>query len=260
MTRFATQSRPGHKHTVNEDTTGNLAKSGLWLIADGMGGEAAGEIASDLVCSTILEEARSGAALPEAVASAHRAVASAAAQDAGKTGMGSTVVAVRLGGDQMEVAWVGDSRCYLWREGKLHLITRDHSLVQHLVDTGQITETEAATHPERNVVTQVLGVGDPRPDTAQLSLQANDWLLLCSDGLNDVLTDAEIRTVLADSADPSYAAQHLVDRVADAQGPDDVTVTVVHNDPRSGNPWLAASIGIVLGLLVFAIAIWTDAL
>ena len=109
--------------------TGNLAKSSLWLVADGMGGHAAGEVASDLVCTTILEEARTGAALHDAVASAHQAVAAAAAQDAEKTGMGSTVVVVRLDDDKAEVAWVGDSRCYLWRDGTLDPITRDHSLV-----------------------------------------------------------------------------------------------------------------------------------
>ncbi len=260
MTRFATQSRAGRHHTVNEDATGNLVKSGLWLIADGMGGEVAGEVASHLVCTTILEETRTGGALYDTVASAHQAVAAAAARDAERIGMGSTVVAIRLGRDQVEVAWVGDSRCYLWRDGKLDPITHDHSLVQHLLDTGKITEAEAATHPERNVVTQMLGVGDPQPDTARVSLQANDWLLLCTDGLTDVLTDAEIRTILADSPNPSRATVRLVERVTDAQGRDDVSVTVVHNDPQPANPWLAALIGVALGLLVFAIAIWTDAL
>ncbi|MCZ6852399.1 MAG: protein phosphatase 2C domain-containing protein [Gammaproteobacteria bacterium] len=260
MNLFATQTHPGPNHKVNEDATGNLAQSGFWVVADGMGGHAAGDVASALVCETILAERKSGVSMRDTVTSAHAAVVGVATRDVAKAGMGATVVAVQITRDQAEVVWVGDSRCYLWRGGSLEAVTKDHSLVQHLLNTGKITEAEAANHPERHVITQTLGVGEPQADIVQIGLQRDDWLLLCTDGLNDVLTHAEISAVLAEAPDLEYAANRLVELVKDAKGRDDVTVTLVHYNPQTSKPWIPVLVGVGLGLLGFAIAIWTDAI
>jgi len=260
MNHHATRTYPGPNHKVNEDATGNLAASGFWVVADGMGGHAAGDVASALVCETMLADAKSDVLMRDTVARAHAAVVDVSTRDVAKAGMGSTVVAVQITRNQAEVVWVGDSRCYLWRAGTLEAVTKDHSLVQHLLNTGQITEAEAASHPERHIIIQTLGVGEPEADAVQLSLQRDDWLLLCTDGLNDVLTHAEIGAVLAEAPDLDHAANHLVELVKDRKGRDDVTVTLVHYNPQTSQPWIPVLVGVGLGLLGFAIAIWTDAI
>ncbi len=258
MTDFATQSFPGPSHRVNEDSTGNLATAGFWVVADGMCGHAAGDVASGLVCETILAEVGEGATVHDAIARAHVAVVEVATRDVEKAGMGSTVVAVQITEDEAEAVWVGDSRCYLWRAGTLEAVTKDHSLVQHLLNIGKITEAEAAQHPDRHVITQTLGIGNPKADTVRLSLQRDDWLLLCTDGLTDILSHTEIDTVLTDSPNLDQAAERLVKLVKDAKGRDDVTVTLVHYNPPTSKRWIPMLVGVGVGLLGFAIAIWTD--
>ncbi len=261
MVQFASYSHAGRVHGDNEDAIGSDAGRGLWLVADGMGGHAGGEVASAIVRDTVLQHA--DLSLTNAVLAAHRAVATNASTDERLRGMGSTVVAVALHGSAAEVVWVGDSRAYLWRRGNLTLISRDHSYVELLRDANALTEAEVRAHPQRNLVTQTLGHGDPIPGSAHVRLHARDWLILCSDGLNDELTDDEIAALLRDCRVPDAAVAKLVDGALARGGRDNVSVVIVAVSAADvptrrrrlwrylqPQPWFPAAIGAMLALLL----------
>jgi PPM family protein phosphatase len=225
MIRFATRTHPGRVHEDNEDAIGVDEARRIWLIADGMGGHASGEVASAIVRDTILQSP--GPSLTEAVKAAHRAVVAAATSNDHYKGMGSTVVAVSLHDDEAEIVWVGDSRSYLWRAGALRRMSRDHSVVELLRDAGELSEAQIQTHPQRHVVTQTLGHGDPVPSTAHFELRGGDWVILCSDGLHDELDDAEISELLANSPTIDDAVSRLVDAGLAKGGRDNISVVAV---------------------------------
>ena len=226
MVQFASHSHPGRVHDDNEDAIGSDPTRGLWLVADGMGGHASGEVASAIVRDTILNAAE--LPLPDAVVAAHRAVAAAAgAGDARYRGMGSTVVALELHDGQGEVVWVGDSRAYLWRRGTIRRLSRDHSYVELLRESNGMTEAEIRAHPHKNLVTQTLGHGDPVPSTTLVELRPHDWLILCSDGLSDELSDEEAADLLRHSRAPDDAVVQLVDAALAKGGRDNVSVVIV---------------------------------
>ena len=262
MVQFASHTHPGRVHDENEDAIGTDATHGLWLVADGMGGHASGEVASAIVRDTILQQA--DLPLTEAVLAAHNAVVIGAEADGGRfRGMGSTVVAFSLRAGDGEVAWVGDSRAYLWRRGALQCVSRDHSYVELLRESIDLSETQVRTHPHRNLVTQTLGHGNPVPGSARVDLRPRDWLILCSDGLNDELTDDEIAALLRKSSAPDDAVVQLVDAALAKGGRDNVSVVIVavSNDdlPNNGRrlwrrlraqAWLPAALGVLGALLV----------
>ena len=226
MVQFASHTHAGRVHHDNEDTIGADPARGLWLVADGMGGHASGEVASAIVRDTIMHAA--DLALTDAVIAAHRAVVTAAeADDARYRGMGSTVVALAVHGGSGEVVWVGDSRAYLWRRGSIRRVSRDHSYVELLRETNGMTEAEVRAHPQKNLVTQTLGHGEPVPSNAHIELRPRDWLLLCSDGLNDELDDDEIAALLRESHAPDDAVIQLVDAALAKGGRDNVSVVIV---------------------------------
>jgi protein phosphatase len=216
---------------LNEDSHLALPKLGLWVVADGMGGHEAGEVASGI---TILEIARSveqGMPLAEAIESAHRAIQTAALQGEGAANMGSTVVAAKLNGLLYEIAWVGDSRAYLWN-GTLHQLTTDHSYVQLLLNAGLITEREIPGHPSRNIISQALGVGGPdkaniKVDLVSGELGESDTLLLCSDGLSGEVTDDGIATILSETIGNQARVDRLIAAALEAGGKDNITVIVL---------------------------------
>jgi protein phosphatase len=168
----------------NEDALSLAPERGVFVVADGMGGHASGEVASRIAADAALA-ASAGGSLVEALVSAHRAVAQAAAADPARKGMGSTIVAAEVARGRARIAWVGDSRGYLWRDGRLSRLTRDHSLMNLLLDRAEVDAADVTHHPQRHVITQTLGHGDPRPAEVEVRLRAGDELLLCSDGLND---------------------------------------------------------------------------
>jgi PPM family protein phosphatase len=226
MVRFASHTHVGRVHHHNEDSIGSDPTHGRWLIADGMGGHASGEVASRIVRDTIMS--RTDLPLAQAVQAAHVAVKTAGnAGDERYRGMGSTVVALALHAGEGEVVWVGDSRAYLWRRGALRPLSRDHSYVELLRDTTAITEAEVRAHPERNIVTQTLGLHDPAASSVQVQLRAGDWLMLCSDGLNDELDDVEIAAHLRRNRAPDGAVVGLVDAALAKGGRDNVSVVIV---------------------------------
>lgn len=214
----------------NEDAFAVREDLGLWIVADGMGGAAAGDVASAVAVAEIEARVGAGAGLVGAMRAAHEAILAAPGGGRGTAGMGSTAVALEIRSDAWEVAWVGDSRAYLWRDGALRRLTRDHSLVQELVDRGELTEPEARRHPQRNIITRVLGglgIARPLPDQISGDLRTGDVFLLCTDGLNGELHDAEIKAVLDEAGGPGDAAQRLVAAALAAGGRDNITAVVV---------------------------------
>ncbi len=223
-------------HTVwvrelNEDSHLALPKLGLWVIADGMGGHEAGEVASRIAVREIARNIEQGMPLAEAIETAHRAIQTAALQGEGAAEMGSTVVAAKLDGLRYEIAWVGDSRAYLWN-GTLHQLTTDHSYVQLLLNAGLITEREIPGHPSRNIISQALGAGGAdkvniKVDLVSGELVECDTLLLCSDGLSGEVTDDRIAAILAATPDTQSRVDRLIAAALDAGGKDNVTVIVL---------------------------------
>jgi serine/threonine protein phosphatase PrpC len=225
-----TRSDVGHRST-NEDAA--YASPRMAAIADGLGGAAAGEVASRAVVDALarLDERRADGALEtalqDAVSQSNGAISSMAASDPDKTGMSTTLTAVALANDErLVVTNIGDSRTYLLRDGELTQLTRDDSLVQMLVDAGEITAEQARRHPRRSVLLDALD-GRERPDAPLTSIEARpgDRILLCSDGLSDAVEDAAIATALAI---PSRAecTDRLIELALAAGGQDNISVVV----------------------------------
>ena len=228
---FALGTHTGWVRKLNEDSHLALPKLGLWVIADGMGGHEAGEVASGIAIREIVRSIEQGMPLAEAIETAHRAIQTAALQGEGAANMGSTVVAAKLDGLRYEIAWVGDSRAYLWN-GTLHQLTTDHSYVQLLLKAGLITESEIPGHPCRNVISQALGVGGSdkaniKVDLVSGELGESDTLLLCSDGLSGEVADDCIATILSETTGNQARVDRLIAAALEAGGKDNVTVIVL---------------------------------
>ena len=231
MIEFGHLTHVGLRRELNEDTYYGDSELGLWLVADGMGGHEYGEVASALAREAIVREVRGGAPLAQAIRTADEEIIRASRKRGDSLPMGTTVVAARVAGRRFEVAWVGDSRVYLWRDGKLAQLSQDHSYVQELIGRGEISVEQARSHPHRNVVTQALGVTDPQQlnvETLSGELDTGMQLLLCSDGLTEEVDDARIAQALAQQ---DCSAQECVDELVaaalDGGGSDNVTVVLV---------------------------------
>ena len=245
----------------NEDSF--LLRTPLFAVCDGMGGHAAGEVASSIAVKVIGEEAPNTAddvLLGAAIEAANQAVIEAPQKGIGKAGMGSTASAIFIEGNQMAVAHVGDSRIYLLHHGTLVRVTHDHSYVEELVDSGQITADEARNHPSRSVVTRALG-SDPEmyADHFTLEVSDGDRIILCSDGLSSMILDDEIESIAVSNITPQNAADSLVSAALTAGGADNITVIVVDilddglvekNRRRFTRGILATSISIIALLVV----------
>jgi serine/threonine protein phosphatase PrpC len=230
MIEFGHGTHVGLRRTRNEDTYYADASLGLFLVADGMGGHQHGEVASALVRDTVVEGVASGRSLIDAVQHAGEEVLARARESRDLLPMGTTIAALRVTADGYEVAWVGDSRVYQWKN-ELRQISHDHSLVQALVEAGQIDPARASKHPQRNVLTQALGVttaGQLHIGMARGQLAIGMNFLLCSDGLTECVNDASIAQVVARS---DLASQECVDQLLlsalDGGGDDNITAILV---------------------------------
>jgi len=237
MLEYAVRSAAGPRRTHNEDAV--FASPRMVAVADGVGGHAAGEVASQAVINALahLEKCRLEAPLPtaleDAVARGNDAIAFIAECRPPSSGMSTTLTAVALE-DGYTVANIGDSRTYLLREGRLMQLTHDDSYVQTLVDAGHLTIEAARRHPQRNVVLAALdGDAARRPALASHAARAGDRLLLCSDGLTDVVDEDDLRAALA-IADRDRCADRLVELSRAAGGRDDVSVVVADVVARAG--------------------------
>ena len=223
-------SHRGLVRPVNEDAILIDPTGALWAVADGMGGHGHGDLAADLVIDAFARMPHGAGGrglLAEAFAAAHAEV-QGRARAGGLGEIGATVVALLIEAGHATLAWAGDSRAYRLRRGALERLTRDHSLVQELLDLGEIGETEAERHPQRNVVTRAVGAGDEvAPAFADIELEEGDLLLLCSDGLTRCVPDAEIAALLAAAEEPGRACRALVEAALAAGAPDNVSAVVV---------------------------------
>ncbi len=227
----------------NEDSmlVGDGEDETLFVVADGIGGFEAGEVASSLAVE-VLKDLNPDKTFEAAIGEANRRILAAGRGDEKLSGMGTTVVAIRFGGTQREplaeVAHVGDSRAYLVRGGEMNPITEDHSLVAELVRSGDLTRDQAAEHPQKNLITRALGADeDLDVDTTVLPIDAGDRVLLCSDGLSDMVAEARISEILIESPDdPERAARGLVSAALEAGGNDNITVVVVDVKEQAAPP------------------------
>ncbi len=213
----------------NEDSY--LIRPPLFAVSDGMGGHAAGEVASSIAIHTLAQQAPAtadSAALGAAIEAANTDIIVAPETGRGREGMGCTLTACLIENDKMAVAHVGDSRLYLLHKGTLVRVTHDHSFVEELVDAGEITPDEARVHPSRSVITRALGSDpDMYADHFTLDVEAGERVILCSDGISSMIPDAELEDICVTSASPQVCADALVSAALVAGGHDNATVIVV---------------------------------
>jgi protein phosphatase len=230
----------------NEDSY--LADEGLFVVADGVGGHKAGEVASQTAVETIKREFREPTTdgLIDSVKTANRTVWNLAESNPDQRGMGTTLTALALvnedGEERLAVVNVGDSRAYLLQHGELEQLTEDHSLVEQLVREGQLTPEEAQVHPQRSIITRALGL-DPEVevDSWELTPYKGDRILLCSDGLTNEVNDEQIASTLRTVSDPEEAARQLVHEARDHGGADNITCVVVDVVDDNNRAELASS-------------------
>jgi serine/threonine protein phosphatase PrpC len=221
----------GRVREVNEDRY--LVNAPLFVVADGMGGHVAGDVASATAVQVIeAGSARASSEQPESLArllkEANSAVWEKARSDSSLSGMGTTCTLVLIDGSTAHIAHVGDSRAYLMSNGALTQLTEDHNLVGRMVKEGRLNAEEARHHPQRNVITRVLGVdSDVKVDLRRVDLAVGDRIVVCSDGLSSMIDEPVIEKTLSDEPDPQAAADRLVDLAVEAGGEDNITVVVV---------------------------------
>ena len=259
---FGSRTDVGCQRERNEDSL--IVSPPLFVVADGMGGHKAGDVASEVAVNTLSALAPT---IPDvdllgrAVESANHAVITEA-QKAGREGMGTTMTACVIQGEKIAIAHVGDSRAYLLHSGKLQQLTRDHSWVADMVEQGHLTPEEARVHPNRSAITRALG-SDPymQPDLYEVTASEGDRLLLCSDGLTGMVDDGSIQAMLARVRDPQRCAAALVNEAIANGGADNITVIVVditgtnakaeRRERRRSRMWMIvfmlALAGIILG-------------
>ncbi len=231
MLKYAARSDVGCSRSNNEDNFAAAPEHDLWILADGVGGHDAGEIASEIACQVIRDEVAAGRDMKRAIEAAHQAILAAPEKGRGRPGMASTVVTLQVKENGFEIAWVGDSRCYLWSEQRgLEQISRDHSLVQRLLEEQHINEDEAASHPGRNIVLQALGQDNLEKlqvDTIRDQFEPGQILLMCSDGLNDYVQHEDIVASFRELDDLDAIADSLIEKTLANNGADNVTVVLV---------------------------------
>ncbi len=241
--KAAARTSKGRVRTGNEDAFGMRPEHGIYVVCDGMGGAAGGEIASRMTVDTIVErmsadlspnrgadeEANGGRdRLHTAIAEANRIVLERAERESNLYGMGTTLVALLLENSHALVAHAGDSRCYLLRAGKLERVTQDHSLVDEQMRLGAMTAEEAERSPLRSVITRAIGTQPSiTEDVTVIEPQPGDVFLLCSDGLTREVDEEAIARILGTGSDVDRAAQALVDAANEAGGRDNVTALAV---------------------------------
>jgi protein phosphatase len=240
---FGERTDVGRGRPENEDSHLVDPEDGLYAVADGMGGHRAGEVASATAIDALKAAYLGGQRLDEAVVAANAAVFARAADDAALRGMGTTLTAIALQDSTALLGHVGDSRAYLMREGAVTQVTEDHSLVEQLVREGRLTPEEAQNHPQRAIITRALGVDpDVQVDTYRIDLKPGDRLLICSDGLTNMLSDDTIAQTLRRHADPQQAADTLVDMANQAGGDDNITVVLVDALSEGGEASTATAV------------------
>ena len=243
--RWAAATHPGRRRASNEDAFCSRPDLGLFVVADGMGGHVAGEIASRLAVDTIEAAVAAGEAVPPdsrqctlaerrlqvGFERASQAISEQTARNPRLRGMATTASALLISAESSAIGHVGDSRIYHWRDHLLQQLTHDHSWVAEQVTMGLLSPIEARQHPWRNVVTRALSASDPpQVELSPLTLQHGDRLLISSDGLHGVIGDDRIGVVLDTVANLELTCQQLIDDANDAGGPDNITTLILEID------------------------------
>jgi protein phosphatase len=231
----AAVSDRGRKRPTNEDAFGYSIDHGVFLVCDGMGGAAAGEVASSLAVDEVMRELTDRAPeqplsslIEQAISTANNVIYSRAQSNAKLNGMGTTLVALVAEERRIQVLNIGDSRCYRLRAGNLEQITQDHSLVDEQVRLGRMSAAEAVRSPLRNVITRALGTQSRvTPDVFDLDAEPGDLFLLCSDGLTRELSDSGIGSILANGQILDELCNNLVSAANQAGGGDNITCLLV---------------------------------
>jgi len=229
----------GRERARNEDSFFLKADSelALMVVADGMGGHLAGNVASELAVSqaeqlwagldlnTVLTPAEAREIMSRLVQEANKLILDEAKRSCDKRGMGTTLTSGLLYGNHLTISHIGDSRAYLVHGGKIRLLTRDHSLLEHLIESGQVKPEEAGNHPKRHVLTRALGTAlDPEVDIIEIYVETGSVLLFCTDGLTGMVTDDEILALSLKESDPHSLAESLIDLANSRGGYDNITV------------------------------------
>ena len=248
--KSAALTHPGMKRELNEDSFVILENEGVFVVADGMGGHNAGEVASKIAIDTIAEFFKASAEdddmtwpykldptlaldankLLVGIKFANKRIFKQSSEDAACSGMGTTVVSIlaKDGGDELYVAHVGDSRCYCFYEGELIQVSEDHSLVNEYLKAGQITKEQAKNFPHKNVIMRALGMKDNvLVDIQKRQARAGEIYLLCSDGLSDMVPDTETEKILSEDIPLNEKTKRLVDMANANGGKDNITVILV---------------------------------
>ena len=225
------RTHEGRVRENNEDSIAFLADAGIAVLADGMGGLNAGEVASRQAVDRVLGGLSSGFALRQVIEDANREIFELSQEDAELHNMGTTLVALRLECDRITLANVGDSRIYRYRAGELSQLTIDHSVVQQMVEGGLLTEAQARQAPNRNIITRALGIeGDVEVDIVTEQARAEDVYMLCSDGVTDMLEPDALTELFSTRRSISALADAVVDAANAAGGIDNISAIFVQVD------------------------------
>ncbi len=230
MIEFAATSDIGKVRKKNEDSFFVDPEHEIWIVADGVGGNRNGEIASQLTAQTIDRRVRQGASIQEAIMDAHKTILKAGEDNPDFQGMATTVVVCKIHQNAWEVSWVGDSRAYQWNGEYLQRLTRDHNYAQQLLDEEAISLEDANNHPMRHVLMHALGSGEIellRIETVSGSLNDGDELLLCTDGLCGLVPDSTLEDVLAQKLSLEKSLDDMIQLALDAGGTDNITAILM---------------------------------
>ncbi len=239
MITFAAKTDIGKERKMNQDyyrASGDVPP--LFILCDGMGGHLSGDIASRSAAESAetfirmqsildLSESKAARILKNAVSYANKIVYSRAQTTEDFSGMGTTMDICLVDFDMLYIAHVGDSRVYLFRGGELSQLTRDHSLVEEMVESGMISKSEAENHPNKNVITRAIGTNfSVENDFISLPMQNDDMILMCSDGLSNMLSETEIKNLLISDVNLEHVAENLINRANENGGRDNITAIV----------------------------------
>lgn len=233
MLHAAVRCHQGKVRTRNEDSVLDCPSLGLWAVADGVGGNGHGDVASQMAVQALERKVRQGSSLRQAVAEADRVLRDAVSQQEDLKGMATTIVACKVDGDHFEVAWVGDSRAYLLDATGIHRITQDHNVAGELLAKGHITRAQFDQHPGQHELTQAIGLMrlDEIPHSVG-EFHEGDRLLLCTDGLSGVVTD-DVLCDLAAESPVEHCADSLLQAALDGGAPDNIALAVLSWQPEA---------------------------
>jgi serine/threonine protein phosphatase PrpC len=237
--QYGAGTNVGNVRDNNEDSYVCDPDHGLWAVADGMGGLGFGEVASAISAYAVTTFIREGQGVNQAIENAHKAIKSYAQNEAEGTNMGTTIVLLLSSNAIYNIFWVGDSRAYMYRDGGIRQVTTDHSLLQSLIDQGELTQEQAAVDPRKNTVKRTLGVQEL--DTVRADSISDKWhdgekLMLCSDGLTEAVTDEQIATIMVGDGSDEELAERLVAASLSNGSRDNITVVIISAPPDSISP------------------------